>query len=188
MAEAKKNGKKRALVGLGILGAIAGLMAILWPGKAKASPAAREAPAEPGPNPAEPYVVQAGDTLVSLAERFYGGSNARHFMFAIYDRNKFGAGLDNPNLIRVGVTLKIPTREAVLGISPAALASYKARWAAYLRVGRYTLAQGNPGDVDRSIVTTTFLGGFGGGQLARVDTLSDPQAIADAFAFYGDVR
>ena len=186
MAEAK-NGKKKALVAGGILG-LFGLLALLWPKKAKASPAAREAPAEPGPNPAEPYVVQAGDTLVSLAERFYGGSNARHFMFAIYDRNKFGAGLDNPNLIRVGVTLKIPTREAVLGISPTALAGYKARWAAYLRVGRYTLAQGNPGDVDRSIVTTTFLGGFGGGQLARVDTLSDPQAIADAFSFYGDVR
>ncbi len=59
------------------------------------------------PKPAEPeaktYTVKSGDTLSKIAKQFYG--NANDYM-KIFEANK--DQLSDPNLIKVGQTLKIP--------------------------------------------------------------------------------
>jgi len=57
----------------------------------------------------ESYTVKAGDTLISIAERIYGDDPKRTFQ-DIYEANKVLIG-DNPDLIKVGMTLKIPPKK-----------------------------------------------------------------------------
>ena len=56
----------------------------------------------------ESYTVKAGDTLLSIAERFYGDDSIRTFQ-DIYEANKDLIG-DDPDQIKVGMTLKIPAK------------------------------------------------------------------------------
>lgn len=58
----------------------------------------------PGSSEVKYYEVQAGDTLSSIALKFYG--DASQYM-VIYKVNKDLIG-DNPDLIKVGQKLKIP--------------------------------------------------------------------------------
>lgn len=75
--------------------------------RVKEAPAARPVPppAAEAPQPAEvtTYVVQPGDTLSALAQRFYGKASLYP---RIFEANR--DILNNPDLIKVGQTLKIP--------------------------------------------------------------------------------
>ncbi len=55
------------------------------------------------------YTVQAGDTLTSIAERIYGKGSKSTFQ-DIYEANKALIG-DNPDQIKIGMTLKIPPKK-----------------------------------------------------------------------------
>ncbi len=57
----------------------------------------------------ESYTVKAGDTLISIAERIYAESSKSTYQ-DIYEANKALIG-DNPDLIKVGMTLKIPPKK-----------------------------------------------------------------------------
>jgi nucleoid-associated protein YgaU len=57
----------------------------------------------------ESYIVKAGDTLISIAERIYGDDPKRTFQ-DIYEANKDLIG-DDPDQIKVGMTLKIPAEK-----------------------------------------------------------------------------
>ncbi|MBI4491287.1 MAG: LysM peptidoglycan-binding domain-containing protein [Chloroflexi bacterium] len=54
----------------------------------------------------EAYVVQEGDTLGKIAQRFYSDSGQWR---RIYDANKDVLG-DNPDAIRIGAKLRIPPK------------------------------------------------------------------------------
>jgi LysM repeat protein len=74
--------------------------------RVKEAPAARPAPAPQAPPKADEvttYVVQSGDTLSALAQRFYGKASLYP---KIFEANR--DILNNPDLIKVGQTLKIP--------------------------------------------------------------------------------
>ena len=75
--------------------------------RVKEAPAARPVPptAAEAAKPAEvtTYVVQPGDTLSALAQRFYGKASLYP---RIFEANR--DILNNPDLIKVGQTLKIP--------------------------------------------------------------------------------
>lgn len=60
----------------------------------------------------EQYVVQSGDTLSGLAERFLGSSDRWK---QIADAN----GIQNPDMISVGQKLEIPEKGADAGAAPA---------------------------------------------------------------------
>lgn len=63
----------------------------------------------PSPSPAaegESYTVADGDTLATIAERFYGDPTLWR---RIYDANRGTIG-DNPDNVRVGTTLRIPPK------------------------------------------------------------------------------
>ncbi len=68
-------------------------------------PQAQAAPAAPAPPKTEEtiYVVQKGDTLGALAQRFYGKASLYP---KIFEANR--DILDNPDLIKVGQKLRIP--------------------------------------------------------------------------------
>ena len=57
----------------------------------------------------ESYTVKAGDTLVSIAERIYG-DDPKHTFQDIYEANKDLIG-DDPDQIKVGMTLRIPAKK-----------------------------------------------------------------------------
>ncbi|NOQ38739.1 MAG: LysM peptidoglycan-binding domain-containing protein [Anaerolineales bacterium] len=57
----------------------------------------------------ESYTVKAGDTLISIAEKIYGKSSESTFQ-DIYQANKDLIG-DDPDQIKVGMTLKIPPKK-----------------------------------------------------------------------------
>ena len=57
----------------------------------------------------ESYTVKAGDTLISIAERIYGDDPKRTFQ-DIYKANKDLIG-DDPDQIKVGMTLRIPAKK-----------------------------------------------------------------------------
>jgi nucleoid-associated protein YgaU len=64
-------------------------------------------PPSPSPSPAaggESYTVADGDTLATIAERFYGDPTQWR---RIYDANRSVIG-ENPDNVRVGTTLRIP--------------------------------------------------------------------------------
>ena len=56
------------------------------------------------PTAAQTYTVNKGDTLSKIAKEFYGSANRWH---EIYDANR--DQLSNPDLIKPGQVLKIPT-------------------------------------------------------------------------------
>jgi nucleoid-associated protein YgaU len=62
----------------------------------------------PSPSPAagESYTVADGDTLATIAERFYGDPTLWR---PIYEANRTAIG-DNPDNVRVGTTLRIPPK------------------------------------------------------------------------------
>jgi nucleoid-associated protein YgaU len=83
------------------------------PSPAAAPSPVQVAPASPSPSPSpspvaggESYTVEAGDTLATIAERFYGDPSLWR---RIYDANRTAIG-DNPDSLRVGTTLQIPPR------------------------------------------------------------------------------
>ena len=55
------------------------------------------------------YTVKAGDTLISIAEKIYGDDHKRTFQ-DIYEANKDLIG-DDPDQIKVGMTLRIPAKK-----------------------------------------------------------------------------
>lgn len=57
------------------------------------------------------YTVVGGDTLGKIAKRFYG--DAKHYT-KLFEANK--DQLKNPDLIKVGQHLKLPTKQA-LGVA-----------------------------------------------------------------------
>ena len=61
------------------------------------------------PGTAEAYTNKAGDTLISIAERIYGDDPDRTFQ-DIYEANKDLIG-DDPDQIKVGMTLRIPAKK-----------------------------------------------------------------------------
>jgi nucleoid-associated protein YgaU len=62
--------------------------------------------ASPSPGAGESYTVGEGDTLASIAERFYGDPALWR---RIYDANRQAIG-DNPDSLRLGTVLTIPPR------------------------------------------------------------------------------
>lgn len=78
----------------------------------ESKPAAPPVPSpSPGPSPSpspeavgESYTVAEGDTLATIAEKFYGDSALWR---RIYDANRSTIG-DNPDSVRIGTTLRIP--------------------------------------------------------------------------------
>jgi len=72
--------------------------------RVKEAPAAKPVPIPvPTPDEVTPYVVQSGDTLSALAQRFYGKAS---LYMKIFEANR--DILSDPNLIKVGQKLKIP--------------------------------------------------------------------------------
>ena len=57
--------------------------------------------------PGETYEVQSGDTLLSIAEQFYGDTTQWR---RIYDANKDVIGSD-PDKLKIGMKLKIPPKQ-----------------------------------------------------------------------------
>jgi nucleoid-associated protein YgaU len=57
--------------------------------------------------PGETYEVQSGDTLLSIAEQFYGDTAQWR---RIYDTNKDVVGSD-PDKLKIGMKLKIPPKQ-----------------------------------------------------------------------------
>jgi nucleoid-associated protein YgaU len=60
--------------------------------------------ASTAPTAAQTYTVNKGDTLSKIAKEFYGSANRWH---EIYDANR--DQISNPDLIKPGQVLKIPT-------------------------------------------------------------------------------
>jgi nucleoid-associated protein YgaU len=54
------------------------------------------------------YEIQSGDTLLSIAEQFYGDNTQWR---KIYDANRDVIG-SNPDALKVGTTLKIPPKDS----------------------------------------------------------------------------
>ncbi len=59
------------------------------------------------PPPAQTYTVKSGDTLSKISKQFYGDPN--EYMRIFYANRE---QLNDPNLIKVGQVLKIPTENA----------------------------------------------------------------------------
>jgi nucleoid-associated protein YgaU len=63
----------------------------------------------PSPSPSaggESYTIAEGDTLASIAERYYGDPTQWR---RIYDANREAIG-DNPDNVRIGTVIRIPPR------------------------------------------------------------------------------
>ena len=72
---------------------------------AGASPVASPSPRATGAE--QTYTVETGDTLATIAQRFYDDASGWR---RIYEANRAEIG-DNPDAIRVGMQLRIPPRE-----------------------------------------------------------------------------
>ena len=73
--------------------------------QAGASPAASPSPTLAAGEQA--YTVEAGDTLGSIAQKFYGDSSQWR---KIYDANRSALG-DNPDAIKPGTQIRIPPKD-----------------------------------------------------------------------------
>jgi nucleoid-associated protein YgaU len=90
---------------------------VATPGSAVASPAAKPSPpalaspvASPSPRalgPEQDYTVESGDTLATIAQKFYGEPTQWR---RIYEANRSAIG-DNPDQLKLGTQLKIPPKE-----------------------------------------------------------------------------
>jgi nucleoid-associated protein YgaU len=67
------------------------------------TPTPREEYADPGPAAGRTHLVEAGDTLYSLAEKYYGSQKQWRKIF-VANRNR----LTDPNHLAVGMKLIIP--------------------------------------------------------------------------------
>ena len=83
------------------------------PAAASPSPESKPSPAPPPPSPSpspaaagESYTVAEGDTLATIADKFYGDSALWR---RIYDANRSTIG-DNPDSVRIGTNLRIPPK------------------------------------------------------------------------------
>ena len=74
------------------------------PGASAARPAAEQS------TDVQSYSIKSGDTLGALCRRYYGNSSAKYYK-ALASYN----GIKNPNVIRVGQTLKIPPQAVLFG-------------------------------------------------------------------------
>ena len=70
------------------------------------SPAASPSPARPSGSE-ETYTVEVGDTLGTIAQKFYGDQTQWR---RIYEANRSAIG-DNPDAIAVGTQIRIPPKE-----------------------------------------------------------------------------
>jgi nucleoid-associated protein YgaU len=82
-----------------------------WEAKKKAAEAGKAAPTTPAaPAVAQKFIAEhkvvQGDTMGGIALKYYGSAVKEKWML-IYEANKAVIG-DNPNLIQIGTTLKIP--------------------------------------------------------------------------------
>lgn len=68
------------------------------------SPAASPSPTRAGE---QTYTVESGDTLATIAQKFYGDSGQWR---KIYEANRQALG-DNPDAIKVGTQIRIPPKE-----------------------------------------------------------------------------
>lgn len=77
----------------------------LAPTSPTAGPAATPSPAaSPAASAGQMYTVEAGDTLASIAQKFYGDASRWR---RIYDANRDVIG-DNPDRLQLGLKLRIP--------------------------------------------------------------------------------
>lgn len=72
-----------------------------------ASPGALPSPSPRPSGPEQSYTVESGDTLATIAQKFYGDSGLWR---RIYEANRSAVG-DNPDAIKVGTQLRIPPKE-----------------------------------------------------------------------------
>ena len=70
------------------------------------SPGASPSPARAS-GPEQTYTIESGDTLATIAQKFYGDSSQWR---KIYDANRAAIG-DNPDAVKVGTQLRIPPKE-----------------------------------------------------------------------------
>lgn len=75
------------------------------PAISSASPTAASASADASAG--DTYEVQSGDTLLTIAEQFYGDASQWR---RIYDANKDAIGSD-PDKLKIGMKLKIPPKQ-----------------------------------------------------------------------------
>jgi 5'-nucleotidase len=78
------------------------------PSPSPASPSSPAPAAVSSPEPEQTYEVQSGDTLLSIAEQFYGDATKWR---RIYDANKDVIGND-PDKLKLEMKLKIPPKES----------------------------------------------------------------------------
>ena len=78
------------------------------PSPSTPTPAAPAAVSSSSPQPEQTYEVQSGDTLLSIAEQFYGDATKWR---RIYDANKDVIGND-PDKLKLEMKLKIPPKES----------------------------------------------------------------------------
>jgi nucleoid-associated protein YgaU len=116
---------RRAFVGaalglfVGLASACTGNQAAVQPTAAEAAATTTPAPPprvpspspSPSPSPAsgpgQLHTVEAGDTLASIAQQYYGDAAAWR---KIFDANKAAIG-ENPDNIKIGMQLKIPPKD-----------------------------------------------------------------------------
>ena len=86
----------------------------------------------------ETVTVQRGDTLIAIAQQFpVQGANLYQELWALYSSNEKAFIRQNMNLLRAGVSLKIPDPAAVRAIDPAFA---KAQFLAHVRAFRSSQA------------------------------------------------
>ncbi|MGE3913076.1 MAG: LysM peptidoglycan-binding domain-containing protein [Chloroflexota bacterium] len=78
----------------------------LLPGQPGAAPSPSPSPSPSPEVGGETYTVAEGDTLATIAERFYGDPTLWR---RIYDANRSLIG-DNPDSVKIGTTLRIPPK------------------------------------------------------------------------------
>ena len=74
------------------------------------SQAAASPSPSPSPSPSSPeltHTVEAGDTLATIAQKYYGDSGLWR---RIYEANRAAIG-DNPDQVKIGTQLRIPPKE-----------------------------------------------------------------------------
>lgn len=102
-------------------------------------------------------VVQRGDTLIGIAEQFpVQGANLYQELWALYSGNTDAFMRENMNLLKAGVSLRIPDADAVRAIDPAfAKAQYLAHVRAFRQgTGASTGDQGVPAQAQAETLQT----------------------------------
>lgn len=66
----------------------------------------KEEPSPPGPGGIQTHTIRAGDSLSTVADKYYGDPTLWRTIYN-FNRDKIG---DNPNAIQAGMTLKVPPK------------------------------------------------------------------------------